>query len=166
MSRITTWIVTGVVAAAAVGYCYLPESDHESKTNGVVEVNLENFDALVSDASRLVLLNFWTADCPPSLEHESILRRVAEKYDGELVVGNVNLDEHQSIGHRCRIQRIPTLILMKNRKILSRDVGVHTEDMIDFKIANTMSGFLPSEQSSKTPQKPRNSSAIQEGPVR
>ncbi len=165
MGRSTPWFVTGVVVAVAISLYFIPKQMPD-RIPDVVEVNQQNFDSLVDTQDRTILFNFWTSECPPSLEHDAILKRISKQYEGDIIVASVNLDEHETLGHRFDIQRIPTMIFMKNRKILKRAVGVHSEDLVHFQVAEAirLSAFLNPESTGGT--KRRDESTIQDGPVR
>lgn len=96
----------------------------------------KSFDELVEIEGKLILLNFWSNTCPPSLNHESILAEVAKRYRDDLLIANINVDENLEVGLRCGISRIPTLVFLRDRLEVKRSVGVHDQRMMFHQIEN------------------------------
>ena len=76
------------------------------------------------DKEKLVLVDFWAGWCAPCRMLAPIIEKIADQYDGKLVVGKVNIDEQQELAVRYGIQSIPTVILFKDGKVAAKEVGV------------------------------------------
>ena len=48
----------------------------------------------------------------------------------EIKVGKVNVDEQMNLAQQFRIMSIPTLVVMKNGKVISKKVGVQSKEQI------------------------------------
>jgi len=89
------------------------------------EVNLTsaNFDAEVMQASTPVLIDFWAEWCMPCKMVAPLIDQIATQYAGKLKVGKVNVDEDSELANRFGIVSIPTLLVMKDGKVVRQRVG-------------------------------------------
>lgn len=53
--------------------------------------------------------------------------KLAEKYDGKVVVGKVDVDEEQELARQFGVMSIPTVVLFKDGKEVQRTVGVQPQ---------------------------------------
>ncbi|WP_101697681.1 thioredoxin [Clostridium minihomine] len=99
----------------------------------IIHANAEEFDKLISENS-LVLVDFWASWCGPCRMVAPIVEELAKKFDGQLTVAKVDVDDQQDLARRFGIMSIPTLILFKNGAKEWSEVGVksqqHFEDLI------------------------------------
>lgn len=77
-----------------------------------------------------VLVDFWAVWCGPCRMLAPVVEAVADKYQGVVQVGKVNVDDNVSVSQRFGIKGIPTLILFKNGKEAERMVGAASEKAI------------------------------------
>ena len=90
----------------------------------VTEVNDANFESEVLKSSQPVLVDFWAEWCPPCKVLAPMVEWAAEKYQDELKVVKLNVDEGVHSSSRYGIKAIPTLILFRDGKEAERVVGV------------------------------------------
>jgi len=65
-----------------------------------------------------------------------ILDKMAKEFAGKLIIAKVNTDEHQEWASKYGVQGIPTMLMMKDGKIVHRQVGVLPEPMLRDTIKN------------------------------
>lgn len=103
-------------------------------TANIVNVDNNNFNQEVEKSAVPVLVDFWAPWCGPCRAVAPILEQLAEKYDGKVKIGKLNVDEEPALASKFRVMSIPTLILFKSGNIVKQIVGLRSvqelEDMI------------------------------------
>jgi thioredoxin 1 len=77
------------------------------------------------------LLFFATTRSGPARRMESLLAHLARKERGRLQIWRIDADERPEWVERLKIDAIPTLILIKNRKAVARLEGRVSAPQID-----------------------------------
>ena len=99
----------------------------------VVHITKANFEELVLNNPKSVLLDFWATWCGPCRMVAPIVEEIAAERD-DIVVGKVNVDEEMELAVKFGIISIPTLILLKNGMEVDKIVGYRPkadiEDML------------------------------------
>lgn len=85
-----------------------------------------SFDAAIS-AAPLALVDFWATWCGPCKIVGPVVEKLADDYDGRVLVGKVEADSETALSERYEISSIPTLIFFKNGAEIERRVGVVPE---------------------------------------
>ncbi len=75
-------------------------------------------------SARTPLLAFFTdTRCGPARRMESLLAHLARKERCRLRVELVDVDRHPELADRLRVRRVPTLLLIKDRRVVGRIEG-------------------------------------------
>ena len=88
----------------------------------VLHITKDNFDQLVLNSDKPVLMDFWAPWCGPCRMVAPIVEEIAEE-NASIAVGKINVDEEGELAARFGIVSIPTLILMKNGQPAQTLVG-------------------------------------------
>jgi len=80
--------------------------------------------------SGMVLVDFWAAWCGPCKLMAPVLNEVAETVDNKVTIAKLNVDEHRTTASNFKIRSIPTMILFKNGKEITRFTGVKSKDTV------------------------------------
>jgi thioredoxin 1 len=92
-------------------------------------INESNFEALVLNADRPVLLDFTATWCGPCKLQSKILDDLSEASDAVLI-GTVDVDECPELAARFGVRGMPTLLAFRNGKETARRLGVASEPVI------------------------------------
>ena len=96
-----------------------------------VEVpDVTKFDSLIARSALPVLVDFWAPWCNPCKMVAPILDKLANEYEGKILVAKVNTDENPEWMMKYGIQGIPTMLFVANGKIVHRQVGALPERML------------------------------------
>ena len=95
----------------------------------VVTITTENFAQEVLHSDKPVLLDFWASWCGPCRMLSPIVDEIADER-GDIKVGKVNVDEQPELANNFGVMSIPTLLLMKNGKVVSQAVGARPKESV------------------------------------
>lgn len=95
----------------------------------VIEVTKENIKEEVADYQGTVLLDFWAVWCGPCRAMSPIVDEIAKEHP-EIKVGKVNVDEQMELGRLFKIANIPTLLVIRNGKILNKQIGLAPKEKV------------------------------------
>lgn len=96
----------------------------------VLKITKNNFTQEVANSDKPVLLDFWASWCGPCRMLSPIIEQVAEETINKVKVGKINVDEEPELAEAFRIMSIPTLVVMKNGKVVKSSVGFKTKEAI------------------------------------
>lgn len=88
----------------------------------MVTITSGNFEELVLNSAKPVLLDFWATWCGPCRMVAPVLEEIAAERD-DILVGKINVDEEMELAVKFGIVSIPTLIVMKNGEVANKAVG-------------------------------------------
>ena len=95
----------------------------------VITITKENFEAEVLKSAQPVLLDFWAAWCGPCRMLSPIVDEVAEERT-DVKVGKVNVDEQPDLAAEFGVMSIPTLMVMKEGRIVQQAMGARPKAQI------------------------------------
>ena len=92
--------------------------------NKPVSVDDSNFEQMVLQAEKPVLVDFWATWCRPCLMVAPILDELAEEYSDKINFVKVDVDHNAKTAASYNIMSIPTLLIFRNGEPVSHIVGV------------------------------------------
>ena len=95
----------------------------------VVHITKDNFDSIVNQNEKPVLVDFWAPWCGPCKMVGPIIEEIAAERD-DVIVGKVNVDEEIELARQFRIVSIPTIIVMKNGEKVTTSIGYKPKEEI------------------------------------
>ena len=88
-----------------------------------LKITRENFENEVMKSNIPVLIDFWAPWCGPCRMMGPIIEQLADEYEGKAKVGKVNVDEEGELSQAFGVMSIPTIVLVKDGKIVKQVVG-------------------------------------------
>ena len=98
------------------------------------ELNDGDFEELVLQSDKPVLVDFWADWCVPCHMVSPVVEEIAREQSENLVVAKLNIDENPETTRRFGVLSIPTLILFKDGQEKARVVGAKPKDHIQREI--------------------------------
>ncbi len=98
-----------------------------------MEITDANFDSLVN-GSQPVVVDFWAEWCGPCRMITPIIEELAKEYEGQAVIGKLNVDENDEVTGQFGIRNIPTILFFKNGEVVDKCVGATQKSVIEAKL--------------------------------
>ena len=83
-----------------------------------------NFEELVLNSDKPVMVDFWAAWCGPCRMVGPIIDEISTEYEGKAVVGKLDVDANQEFAAKYGVRNIPTVLVFQNGEVVGRQVGV------------------------------------------
>lgn len=96
----------------------------------VLKITKDNFQQEVMNSDKPVLLDFWASWCGPCRMVGPTVEQVAQEALNKAKVGKINVDEEPELAQTFNVMSIPTLVVIKNGKIVKNSVGVKSKQAI------------------------------------
>ncbi|TNF45850.1 MAG: thioredoxin [Bacteroidetes bacterium] len=99
-----------------------------------LEITDANFQELVMNSDKPVVVDFWAEWCGPCRMVGPIIEEMHKEYDGKAVVGKVNVDFNPGVASQFGIRNIPTILFIKNGEIVDKQVGAAPKNLFTSKL--------------------------------
>ena len=94
-----------------------------------ININKNNFQNEIMDSEKTVLLDFGAPWCAPCRMVVPVIEEIAGERP-DIKVGKINVDEQPELASKFSIMSIPTLVVMKNGKIVKHDSAARPKKAI------------------------------------
>lgn len=89
----------------------------------VKEMTDKDFQKEVLESKHLTLVDFWAPWCGPCRMVGPALEAIADELGGKVIVAKMNVDDNPNTPTKYGVQSIPTLLLVRDGKVLDTKVG-------------------------------------------
>ena len=95
----------------------------------VINITKENFQQEVMESEKTVLVDFFATWCGPCKMLSPVIDEIAEERE-DIKVCKVDIDEQPELASRYRVMSVPTLMVMKEGKIVEQSIGARPKHQI------------------------------------
>ncbi len=90
---------------------------------GVAEVTDQNFEKEIVQSQMPAIVDFWAEWCGPCRAVAPIIKDLATRYEGKLIIAKVDVDANPGTAGRYGIRSIPTVLAFKGGQVVGQLVG-------------------------------------------
>ena len=80
----------------------------------ILNMNTELFEQNVTEGEKPVLVEYWAPWCVYCRRIAPAFNKIAEQYEGRVVIGQVNIDDMPGLADENKIEVVPTMVFYKN----------------------------------------------------
>lgn len=99
-----------------------------------IEITDNNFEELVVNSDKPVMLDFWAVWCGPCRMIAPIVEEMSTEYEGKAVIGKVDVDSNPNVAMKYGIRNIPTVLFVKNGEVADKQVGAAPKQVFSSKM--------------------------------
>ena len=103
-----------------------------------VPVDDSNFDKIVLQSKKPVLVDLWATWCRPCQMIAPILDELAEEYNDKINFVKLDVDQNPKTAARYGIMSIPSLLIFKNGEPISHIVGLRPKAELKRSLESTL----------------------------
>jgi len=103
--------------------------------DSTVHLTEQNFDEALTQYEGVLMVDFWAEWCGPCKAIAPVLEELARGAAGRLTLAKVNVDENHGLAARYGIRSIPTVLFVKDGKVLDQVVGAVPSAKLKEKLA-------------------------------
>ncbi len=96
-----------------------------------------NFDEKAL-TSGVAVVDFWAEWCGPCRMITPIIEELAHEFDGKATIGKLNVDNNPNVSMKFGVRSIPTILFIKDGKVVDKQVGVTTKQALSTKLQSLL----------------------------
>jgi thioredoxin 1 len=91
--------------------------------SAAVHLTEQNFDETLVATAGLLMVDFWAEWCGPCRAIAPVLDELTRTSGGRVTLAKVNVDENPGLAARYGIRSIPTVLFVKDGKVVDQVIG-------------------------------------------
>ncbi|MEA4851374.1 MAG: thioredoxin [Paludibacter sp.] len=88
----------------------------------------------IINSGKPVVVDFWAEWCGPCRMVGPIVEELAKEFDGQVVVGKMDVDENVETPNEYGIRNIPTILFFKDGQVVDKQIGATQKAVLAAKI--------------------------------
>lgn len=90
------------------------------------------------NSGKPVVIDFWAEWCGPCRMVGPSIEELSKEYDGKVVIGKLNVDEHVDTPNEYGIRNIPTILFFKDGKVVDKQIGAAPKATLAAKVQSLL----------------------------
>jgi len=108
-----------------------------SMPDSPIQVTDSDFESLIQEYP-LMVVDCWATWCGPCQMLAPVIDDLARDYAGKIVFGKLDVDENPRTAMNFGIMSVPTLLIIKDGKLVDQIIGAVPRDYIESKLRKYM----------------------------
>jgi len=98
----------------------------------LIETSDNSFDKDVIQASKKtpIVVDFWASWCGPCRMLGPILEKLADEYNGKIIVAKLSVEENEGKPQEYEVMSIPAVKMFKDGKVVDEFIGAIPESRV------------------------------------
>ncbi len=84
------------------------------------------------------MIDFWAEWCGPCRAIAPVVEQLSKEYSDRAVIGKVDVDSNPNVSHQYGIRSIPTILFIKDGKVVDKQVGAVPKSILEAKLKNLL----------------------------
>jgi thioredoxin 2 len=103
-----------------------------------VELNDSDFQGFIKQASKPVMVDFFSPTCGPCKMLAPTIDSMARKFLGRVIISKIDTSRNQTAAAQYKIRGVPTLLFFKNGQLVDQKTGALPEQ----ELAQMLENFI------------------------
>ena len=103
-----------------------------------IDVTDANFQEIVLNSAKPVLVDFGADWCPPCKAMEPVIEKIAEGLDGRAIIAKLDVGSNPEFTARYGVRNLPTFLLFKGGNMVARVVGAAPKSILEQNITSLL----------------------------
>ena len=99
-----------------------------------VELDDSTFAAFINQATKPVMVDFFSPTCGPCRMMSPVVDNLAKKYVGRIILAKLDTSSNRMFPSQYQIRGVPTLIFFKNGQTVDQMTGAMPEESLSKKL--------------------------------
>ena len=88
----------------------------------------------IINSGKPVVVDFWAEWCGPCRMVGPIVEELTKEFDGQVVIGKMDVDENVETPNEYGIRNIPTILFFKDGQVVDKQIGATQKAVLAAKI--------------------------------
>ncbi|MCQ2268378.1 MAG: thioredoxin [Bacteroidaceae bacterium] len=98
-----------------------------------LQITDQNYEELAAQGKPM-MLDFWATWCGPCKKIGPYVEDIAKTYEGQAIVGKVDIEECEDLVDKFGIRNVPTVLYIKNGEVVDKNVGAAAKNVLEDKL--------------------------------
>lgn len=88
----------------------------------------------IINSGKPVVVDFWAEWCGPCRMVGPIVEELAKEFEGQVVIGKMDVDENVETPNEYGIRNIPTILFFKDGQVVDKQIGATQKAVLAAKV--------------------------------